>query len=507
MDFLTDQDSQLDNSFAMFNSEENLNDPFFIESSLNNFSDFENSLQTNPVLEYANFESNNDSAFELFQELTNPTTANSELEQESKSLNNNNNNDSNTIIKNKNKNENENENENGCTKTQKQQKQEKQRKKEKQQKQTNNLKKDEETTKKDAAVGKQKTTKKTNKFTIQKKIKKPINHRKRRYRQRSSNKLIVPKDNAYLVETGREVFKLLIGQLWVIVGGAPQKAISPYSKKFAEQIGQVFEANTSEIAKFQDQLKYLLSNSRRTFTEFVLEILIGVLSLSYLPKAPEVSQRFNSVLKQLSKLNQDTQLNDNRCDEHEQKANELKLELEKIYEKIFTFQTLMYWFDKRFIDKLSFFFNQEDQQHFYKSHLLKLGKSKFMLSCFLLTNDLADPNGPAKQYSECINLDFDNNPLNLYCNNRGNKLRIVKKMIVSQRLNCGDHWNSISNDYLSRTNFTEQNICKQLPFLKIFQNPNLSQCCKPNLSINPKKKRTLANKGKKTKLDLNLDLF
>ncbi|KAJ3441976.1 hypothetical protein M0812_13996 [Anaeramoeba flamelloides] len=497
MDFLTEYESQLGTNFKMFNLEENSNDPFFIETSFNNFSDFENSLQTNPVLEFTNFQSNSDSAFELFQEHPNPTTtnsttANSELEQEPKSLSN-----SNTIIKNENENENENEKEKYDPKTQKQ---------EKQQKQRNNLKKVEQIPNQDTQPT-QKTTTKNNKFTIQKKIKKPINHRKRRYRQRNRNQLSIPKDNTYLVETGREVFKLLIGQLWVIVGGAPQKAISPYSKKFAEQIGQVFGANTSEIAKFQDQLKYLLSNSRRTFTEFVLEIMVGVLSLSYLPNAPEISLRFDSVLKQLSKLNQNTGLKDNRGVIDELKTNELKLELEKIYEKIFTFQTLMYWFDKRFIDKLSFFFNQEDQQHFYKSHLLKLGKSKFMLSCLLLTNDLADPNGPARQYSECVNLDFDNNPLNLYCNNRGNKLRIVKKMIVSHNLNCGNYWNSISNDYISRTTFTEQNICKQLPFKKIFQNPNLSQCCKPNLSLNPKKKRTLANKEKKTKLNMKLDWF
>ncbi|KAJ3444530.1 homeobox protein 13-related [Anaeramoeba flamelloides] len=524
MDFLTEYDSQLETSIEMFNLEGNLIDLGILESSFGDLNDFEGSLLTDPILELPNFEENHEDVFgfenkcfELFQEFGNSKTkpiANSESEQESKSM---------TSIRIKIKNEKN----KGTEETKQIQNKEKEKEKateeeeEEQEKEKKFKKATIDVTNQISLNVEQKSQILNNKIKVQKKIKKPVNQRKRRHTQRTRNKKNNKnKDNAYLIESGREVFKLLTGQLWAIAGGAPQKVIKPYSKKFAEQIGEIFCASTTEIEKFQDQLKYLLSNSRRTFTEFILEILIGVLSLSYLPNAPEISLKFNSILKQLNKSNFKNANNDNESNNsnslnnngissnnnnNNHKTKELKLELEKIYSQIFSFQTLMYWFDKRFIDRLTFFFNKEDQEEFYNSHLFYIGKSKFVLSCLLLTKDLVDPNGPVSKYSECINLDFDNNPLNLYCNNRGNKFKIIKKLISDHNLNSGNYWNAISKDYVSKINFNENNICKHAPFNKIFQNPNLARCCKPNLSLNPKKKRTLANKEKITNIDINLD--
>ncbi|KAJ3451904.1 hypothetical protein M0812_03662 [Anaeramoeba flamelloides] len=384
--------------------------------------------------------------------------------------------------------------------------------------------------------------------------------RKRRFKANNSKMQGLKRSNSFLIESGKEVFKLLTGQLWVMTGGASQKIISPYTDKFADQIGQVFKANQEEVEKIKNQLKYLLSNSRRTFTEFVLEILIGVLSLLSISKTPpQISITFHNLLKEIVKLNKsknhkqsqeskesdefkeykDSQeYNDsqeykeckesqeyketqeykesqepqefkntlqNRKSEYEIHKESLKLQLENIFYQIFSYDVLMYWFEKRFVDRLSNFINEDEKKEFYNQHLFYLGKSKFVLSCLLLANDLIDPKGLIYRYSQHIDIDFENNPLNLYCNNRGQKLSIVKKLITRYNLNNGNYWTIISQDFVSKSHLQVENICQQEPFKNIFQNKNLSTFCQPNVSCNLTKKRTLASKEKKIQVDIGLD--
>ncbi|KAJ6249748.1 hypothetical protein M0813_16735 [Anaeramoeba flamelloides] len=358
--------------------------------------------------------------------------------------------------------------------------------------------------------------------------KKP-NPRKRRLRNTKSNKL--KRTDSYIIESGKEVFKLLTGQLWVISGGAPQKVLTPYTKELAKNIGNVFTANKLEIDDFQSQLKYLLSNSRRTFTEFILEVLISVLSLHYSTETtPEITIKFRRILKDVITINknpnsntntntkrnthkkngnnkgslQDGQLSDGKQNK-EPESTGIKLQLEQIYNEIFTQDVLMYWFDKRFIDRLSSFFPVEEQQKFFSKHLFFLGKSKFILTCLLIAKDLIKPHGIVEQYHQSVNLKYDGNTLNLYCNNRGKKLKLVKKLITKYSLNNGNYWSVISKDYISRIKFTIENICQFSPFKQIFENNKLVQLSKKNNFNHPHKKRTLASKDNEVQVQINVD--
>ncbi|KAJ3425817.1 zinc finger protein zic and gli [Anaeramoeba flamelloides] len=355
------------------------------------------------------------------------------------------------------------------------------------------------------------------------------NPRKRRLRNQKSNQQ--KRTDSYIIESGKEVFKLLTGQLWTITGGAPQKVLTPFTKELAKNIGNVFKANKLEIDNFQSQLKYLLSNSRRTFTEFILEILISVLSLHYSTETtPEITTKFRRILKDVITINKnkntnmnmnmnmnmnnkggnskDNLQNDqlrNEKQNNEQDSNGIKLQLEEIYHEIFTQDVLMYWFSKRFIDRLSSFFPVEEQQKFFSKHLFFLGKSKFILSCLLLAKDLMKPHGIVEQYSQLINLNYDENPLNLYCNNRGKKLKLVKNLITKYSLNNGNYWSVISKDYISRIKFTTENICQFSPFKQIFENNKLVQLSKKNNFNHPHKKRTLASKDNEVQVQINVD--
>ncbi|KAJ3434965.1 enbp1 protein [Anaeramoeba flamelloides] len=302
-----------------------------------------------------------------------------------------------------------------------------------------------------------------------------------------------------IVESGKDVFKLLVGQLWIISGGAPQKFLTPYTKEIARHIGKVFNASENETKNFQSQLKYLLSNSRRTFTEFILELIIGLISLIHSNDPPEISKQLYNVLIEINKLNS----RDNLNEEQDQKLEELKTQLERIYQDCISYKTLLYWFNKRYVDRLINFFSIQSQKEFSERHLFFLGKSKFILSCLLLIPELIKTDGIIKEYFQLINRDYENNVLNLYINNRGGKAKLANKIIREHGINHGKYWSMISKDYCERLNFTPKTIFDHLPFKEIIENPSLANLCKRNYFIKPEEKKKVLAKEKKIKVKIN----
>ncbi|KAJ3442525.1 hypothetical protein M0812_12262 [Anaeramoeba flamelloides] len=391
-----------------------------------------------------------------------------------------------------------------------------------------------------------------------------------------------------VIESGKEVFKLLVGQLWVISGGASQKFLSPFTIEMTKKIGEIFDASENETKKFQSQLKYLLSNSRRTFTEFILEILVSLLSLNYSKsEIPEISKQFWNILEEINEFNNENQtkvnnnnVNTNKNNEnnnnnnngnngnnnndnnggnsngikeenininHNEKENEknkknkdkqeqgletekkketeketergkerekekgnklrdepdgsekLKLKLEKIYQQCFTQKVLMYWFNKRFVDRLNAFFKIQEQQKFFEKHLFFLGKSKFLLSCLLLARELVKrEDNIVYKYYQLINTNFNNNNiLNLYFNNRGKKVKLINQIISVYGLNGGNYWSIISKDYCQKIQFQPKNIFHHFPFISIINNPKLVNLCSKNISEAPLKMRNLVNNENK----------
>ncbi|KAJ3427287.1 hypothetical protein M0812_26867 [Anaeramoeba flamelloides] len=346
--------------------------------------------------------------------------------------------------------------------------------------------------------------------------------RKRLLKLRSLNQ-----SNSVIIESGKEVFKLLTGQLWVISGGAPQKLLTKYTNTFAQKIGILFQASETEEESFHSQLKYLLSNSRRTFTEFILEILIGILSLKYSENPPEITLKFWKILEdssQLNSRNENDDVYDDDDDEEEEYGNddklrkakmerndrdkeELNIKLEEIYQFIYTEKVLMHWFEKRFVERLGAFFNGNDKRKFYEQHLFYLGKSKFILSCLLSNQELIKKeNGLPEKYYKLVNLEFQNNPLNVYLNNRGKKLNLVKDLIIKYGLNNGSFWNIISKDYLSKMKFTEKTIFDYFPFKNLITNPLLAKLCKKVSKEKPQKKRNASSSNfGKSQVQINVD--
>ncbi|KAJ6234576.1 gata zinc finger domain-containing protein [Anaeramoeba flamelloides] len=345
--------------------------------------------------------------------------------------------------------------------------------------------------------------------------KKPTNMRKRRHPTTKGNN-----SNNTIIENGREIFKLLTGQLWIMSGGSTYKFLLPYTETFAQAIGEKLNADEKETNEIKSQLKYLLSNSRRTFTEYVLEIFLSVLSLVHLkskPK-PQLSVRFKKVLLQIKdfQMNQTkSQKKTNHTDNNQTKPTtthdkvqfEIKInhKLEKIASKIFTQEVLMYWFEKRFFPRFENIFSQENQTYFHSNYLFELAKSKFILMSWILAKELLKRDGPVQQYSKLIDLEYNKNPVNLYTNNRGRKLRLIKELIVKFGLNNGNYWDSSSTTFFNQNNLTINTLLNQQPFKQIIENPLLDKFSKNNTQNAPLmlKKRTLATNSNKEMIGLD----
>ncbi|KAJ3434099.1 hypothetical protein M0812_20163 [Anaeramoeba flamelloides] len=338
------------------------------------------------------------------------------------------------------------------------------------------------------------------------------------------------RSNSTIIETGKDLFKLLIGQLWVITGGASLKELSPFSKSIGDKIGMVLAASQEEIESIQDRLKYLLTNSRRTFTEFILEVLLGILSLKHSKNPPQISVRFWKLLNQVNQFQKKGNVNGNEKQTQKIKRKEkekekffnsakekkkekekeivvevesnrgelLNKELESIYSEIFTEELALYWFEKRFVERMEIVYDQDFKNKFYNEHLFYFSKSKFMLTCLILIQKYNKLNAVTKQYYHLIDLPFNNQPLNLYSNNRGKKQRLTKDLIVKYGLNSGEYWKVLSQDYISQMCFGASNLFDHFPFKAIIENPLLKTlCCENNTKVtteNPKK-RVIASKG------------
>ncbi|KAJ3443293.1 hypothetical protein M0812_09127 [Anaeramoeba flamelloides] len=322
------------------------------------------------------------------------------------------------------------------------------------------------------------------------------------------------RENSTIVESGKEMYKLLTGVLWVMSGGASIKVLTPYSETITKKIGELLNASESEEKTFKKQLKYLLTNSRRTFTEYVLEILIGVLSLRFISVSEEqndISEQFWDTLtgiveidEVLKKIAQNQNSNENEKMQQIKMKEELQLNLQKIYQKIFTPKILMFWFKKRFVDRLDAFFGPELAEKFYKEHFCYFGKSKFMLSCLVMASELVKKDGIPKRYSELIDLEYENDPLNLYSNNRGKKQGLIKELIVKYQLNGGQYWKVLSREYIKQLKFDTSNLLDFFPFKQIISNPlfkNLSSGYGQQMLT--QKKRVLATKGNVIENDFN----
>ncbi|KAJ3447458.1 splicing factor 3b subunit [Anaeramoeba flamelloides] len=352
--------------------------------------------------------------------------------------------------------------------------------------------------------------------------------------QSSSGSSIDTRFNSIIVESGKDVFKFLTGLLWVMAGGASVRELKPYTNQIALRVGKEFYASEEEIEKFKPQLQHLLTNSRRTFTEFILEILLGVLSLSQISKIknikecnydfieneeepPQVSIDFWNTLKGISKIKSETtnmkkknkkkKLTKEELIENEKQVNLLNDKLQLIYEQIFTQEVIMFWFGKRFVERMSRFFEDEICKKFFKNNLFYFGKSKFMLSCLILHQELIQSNGIAKQYLKLIDLPYQNNPLNLYTNFRGKKHELIKKLIAKSGINAGKYWKVLSQEYTEQLPFKPNNIFDYFPFKDIILNPNLSNMCNTGYYSTPKteKKRVVATKGNSPKNILSID--
>ncbi|KAJ6226723.1 anillin/rhotekin rtkn [Anaeramoeba flamelloides] len=330
------------------------------------------------------------------------------------------------------------------------------------------------------------------------------------------------KINSSIVENGKDLFKLLTGQLWVISGGASQKVLTPFTNQFALKIGKILGAFEKELAIVKSQLKYLLSNSRRTLTEFVLEILVGVLSLAHLDNSPEICNQFWNTLQDIVQLNNNKQqqqqqelqqLNKQQIETNlvhvnntnENTSEKLKMRLENIYKQIFTEKILMYWFEKRFIDRLDRFVTPKQKKLFFDQHLFYLGKSKFILSCLLLASELVRKDGVTQNYSVLVNMCYDDNPLNLYSNNRGKKVNLIKELISKYGVNNGNYWEIISKDYLNQIKFKPNNIFEFFPFKNIVKNPKIYNLSHTVNVEQPLKKQQFPNKLDETNLKISLD--
>ncbi|KAJ3448570.1 hypothetical protein M0812_01051 [Anaeramoeba flamelloides] len=277
-------------------------------------------------------------------------------------------------------------------------------------------------------------------------LRKKANLRKRKYKNEEKNKNSIRKE---IVGCGKEIYKLLTSEIWVMTGGANQKQLGEYTDFFANTIGKMLGANEKEITLFQSPTKYLLSNSRRTLTEYISELILGLLALNFYnneTQIPEKSKRLYSILRRISnqkfrnnnytkkflektnrknrkqkhkqqnlatffgsesnnksnKNDHDNELinisdNDNFTEKYHHEIsliffNNLKqkdlYELDQLFEQIFTEKVLLFWFKKRFINQFSSFMDLNQRRKFCSKYLLPLVKTRFLIICNLLAQNI-----------------------------------------------------------------------------------------------------------------------
>ncbi|KAJ3447661.1 ccar1 [Anaeramoeba flamelloides] len=336
-------------------------------------------------------------------------------------------------------------------------------------------------------------------------------------------------DNNTLIENSRDLFKLFIGVIWVISGGSTINRLGYYSDTIIFQISKSLNLKQEMILPIKDQLKYLLTNSRRTFTEYILEIFIGIFSLNHSEnkqKIPEISNRSWNLLSRLDLLQQSNGKGNKQKKGKEkgsekgkekgkrtekenditQEKNNIQENLEELYSQIFSKKILIYWFSKRYIGRLKPLFSGDVIENFFTNHLNAFGKSKFMLTCLVLSKNLQIIKKSSEKYFNLINLNYDSDPLNLYANNRTKKHKIIRDLIVKFSLNDGEYWSILSQDYFNKMKFDHLNMFNNFPFNSIINDPKLNQYCGGSQpETNTQTKRILACKGKKINSLINVD--
>ncbi|KAJ3430427.1 hypothetical protein M0812_23434 [Anaeramoeba flamelloides] len=288
---------------------------------------------------------------------------------------------------------------------------------------------------------------------------------------------IIKSKNSERVKLGKSVYKVLIGVLWVKLGCTGLTQISPYSQKFVYQISKMLNISKSNINSSPLVLKNLLSNSRRTFAEFVLEILIGVLSLCSLNEPPNASLQLKDTLKEISVFqkshpNNEIFTKNLKCCVNE-KQKELINKLNNLYHQIFVEDVLLFWFEKRFIKKTGLRLPPMQRSKLFSQYISIIGNYCFQRCCNLLAEELTKEgkDNIASQYFRLINLSYQLNPLNCYTNNRMGKMKLITKLIVKFSVNKGEYWDEIIYDFSKKVDFNLDNILSTYPFNYILNLP------------------------------------
>ncbi|KAJ3432816.1 hypothetical protein M0812_21759 [Anaeramoeba flamelloides] len=501
--------------------------------------------QQNAILEFSDDFiqncSNDEIQIELFQSNPNNETNEKEIKIEiTNMMNNDNENENKNKYKNKNEQEKENK-DNGNLKIEKEMNFDKK----KQQKEIKKTRKKTTRSIQRRSSPRNNTQKKTmglNKTVPQKKR----NLRKRNHRNEEKITNPIRKE---IVDCGKEMYKLLTSEIWVMTGGANQKQLQEFTNFFANTIGEMLGANEKEIPLFKSPTKYLLSNSRRTLTEYISELILGSLALNFYnteTQIPEISSRLYSLLTKISNQkfvndnnktcknftnyektmgkqkhkqqnlfkifgfennNQDNQNdhdNDNTKDDDQLnekyhygitlnffKNLEKKdlLELDQLFEQIFTEKVILFWFEKRFMNKFSSFINLNKRTEFCSNYLLPLVKTKFFITCNLLAQDAIlnkqYTNSFIYQYCKFIENDQDGAVFNIYNNNRKGKLKLIKELIVEFGLNDGQYWQALTNHFFFKNgSFNVNSTFEQFPFKTVMQNFKNHSLVIENVNLN-----------------------
>ncbi|KAJ3451704.1 hypothetical protein M0812_03457 [Anaeramoeba flamelloides] len=283
--------------------------------------------------------------------------------------------------------------------------------------------------------------------------------------------------NSERVKLGKSIYKVLIGTLWVILGCTGQTQISPYSQKFGDQISMLLKVSKPNINSAPLVIKNLLSNSRRTFAEFILEILIGVLSLCSLNDPPKRSLQLKETLREIAFFkkrypNKEILTKNLKCCGNE-KQMELINKLNDLYHEIFVEDILMFWFEKRFIKKTGLRLPPTQRTKFFSQYILVIGNYCFQRCCNLLAEELTKEcnDNIASQYFRLINSPYQLDPLNCYFNHRMGKMKLITRLIVKFSVNKGEYWDEIANDFSKKIDFNLDNILQTYPFNFIMDLP------------------------------------
>lgn len=269
-----------------------------------------------------------------------------------------------------------------------------------------------------------------------------------------SGKLLKRKDSHSIFENVERLHRLFVLLIWAFTGGASWDELEPYSANFIDHLSRFVLLDNDDLTKLNTAGANLVNNNRRFISEFVLEILLCVLSLQFEVKPPEHAIGLARTL---------IELKNDQID-----MNEGREMLASFSDMIFSDQVLAYYYGRRFDENFFPVFNEDQLTKIYSDILRPFFQKRFNLTSVLMKSEFSTE--IVNDYAKFNENKLANDILELYFDNRKNKRDFVGGYVKKHRLNGTIEWSQVSDKLWSeKGKFAPAALLEIFPFKEFIE--------------------------------------